>query len=173
MNVAHFLAATAKVFDPTLVTTDARLLTAKGISLLPNRQKLINLDANQLTRVLHASMLIACQLWFRSGMYPQTCIASSRRARRSKACPSRTTCSASCATRWTALLLMKSGGGCRRAGPYDRIPHQQRQCREEEPLIVVDASAIVEVLLQTPAARRATPSFSPPTRRCMLLISST
>ena len=32
-----FLAATAKVFDLTLVTTDARLLTAKGISLLPNR----------------------------------------------------------------------------------------------------------------------------------------
>jgi PIN domain nuclease of toxin-antitoxin system len=32
-----FLVATAKVFDLTLVTTDARLLTAKGISLLPNR----------------------------------------------------------------------------------------------------------------------------------------
>ena len=32
-----FLAATAKVFDLTLVTTDARMLTAKGISLLPNR----------------------------------------------------------------------------------------------------------------------------------------
>jgi PIN domain nuclease of toxin-antitoxin system len=32
-----FLAATAKVFGLTLVTTDARLLTAKGISLLPNR----------------------------------------------------------------------------------------------------------------------------------------
>jgi PIN domain nuclease of toxin-antitoxin system len=32
-----FLVATAKVFDLTLVTTDARLLSAKGISLLPNR----------------------------------------------------------------------------------------------------------------------------------------
>jgi PIN domain nuclease of toxin-antitoxin system len=32
-----FLAATAKVFDLTLVTTDVRMLTAKGISLLPNR----------------------------------------------------------------------------------------------------------------------------------------
>lgn len=32
-----FLAATAKVFELTLVTTDARMLTAKGISLLPNR----------------------------------------------------------------------------------------------------------------------------------------
>ena len=32
-----FLAATAKVFDLTLVTTDARMLTAKGISRLPNR----------------------------------------------------------------------------------------------------------------------------------------
>lgn len=32
-----FLAATAKVFDLTLVTTDARMLTAKGISLFPNR----------------------------------------------------------------------------------------------------------------------------------------
>jgi PIN domain nuclease of toxin-antitoxin system len=32
-----FLLATAKVFDLTLVTSDARLLTAKGISLLPNR----------------------------------------------------------------------------------------------------------------------------------------
>jgi PIN domain nuclease of toxin-antitoxin system len=32
-----FLAATAKVFGLTLVTTDGRLLTAKGISLLPNR----------------------------------------------------------------------------------------------------------------------------------------
>jgi PIN domain nuclease of toxin-antitoxin system len=32
-----FLVATANVFDLTLVTSDARLLTAKGISLLPNR----------------------------------------------------------------------------------------------------------------------------------------
>ena len=32
-----FLAATANVFDLTLVTSDARMLTAKGISLLPNR----------------------------------------------------------------------------------------------------------------------------------------
>jgi len=32
-----FLVATAKVFDLTLVTTDARLLVAKGISLLRNR----------------------------------------------------------------------------------------------------------------------------------------
>jgi PIN domain nuclease of toxin-antitoxin system len=32
-----FLVATAKVFDLTLVTTDAHILTAKGISLLPNR----------------------------------------------------------------------------------------------------------------------------------------
>ena len=32
-----FLVATAKVFDLTLVTTDARLLAAKGISLLRNR----------------------------------------------------------------------------------------------------------------------------------------
>ncbi len=31
------LAATAKVFDLTLVTADVRMLTAKGISLLPNR----------------------------------------------------------------------------------------------------------------------------------------
>jgi PIN domain nuclease of toxin-antitoxin system len=32
-----FLVATAKVFDLTLVTSDARLLAAKGIPLLPNR----------------------------------------------------------------------------------------------------------------------------------------
>jgi PIN domain nuclease of toxin-antitoxin system len=32
-----FLAATAKVFGLTLVTADARLLAAKGISFLPNR----------------------------------------------------------------------------------------------------------------------------------------
>ena len=32
-----FLVATAKVFDLTFVTADAQLLTAKGISLLPNR----------------------------------------------------------------------------------------------------------------------------------------
>jgi PIN domain nuclease of toxin-antitoxin system len=32
-----FLVATAKVFDLTLVTADARLLHAKEISLLPNR----------------------------------------------------------------------------------------------------------------------------------------
>ena len=32
-----FLAATAKVFDLTLVTADSRLLSAKGISVLPNR----------------------------------------------------------------------------------------------------------------------------------------
>lgn len=32
-----FLAATAKAFDLTLVTSDARMLDAKGISLLPNR----------------------------------------------------------------------------------------------------------------------------------------
>jgi PIN domain nuclease of toxin-antitoxin system len=32
-----FLAATAKVFDLTLVTADTRLLAAKGISFLPNR----------------------------------------------------------------------------------------------------------------------------------------
>ena len=32
-----FLAATAKVFGLTLVTADARLLAAKGISVLPNR----------------------------------------------------------------------------------------------------------------------------------------
>lgn len=32
-----FLVATAKVFELTLVTTDAQLLTAKGISVLRNR----------------------------------------------------------------------------------------------------------------------------------------
>jgi PIN domain nuclease of toxin-antitoxin system len=32
-----FLAATAKVFDLTLVTADSRLLAAKGISVLANR----------------------------------------------------------------------------------------------------------------------------------------
>ena len=32
-----FLAATAKVFDLTLVTADAHLIAAKGISILPNR----------------------------------------------------------------------------------------------------------------------------------------
>jgi PIN domain nuclease of toxin-antitoxin system len=32
-----FLAATAKVFDLTLVTADARLIASKGISILPNR----------------------------------------------------------------------------------------------------------------------------------------
>jgi PIN domain nuclease of toxin-antitoxin system len=32
-----FLVATAKVFDLTLVTSDSRLLAAKGISLLANR----------------------------------------------------------------------------------------------------------------------------------------
>ena len=32
-----FLVATAKVFDLTLVTADARLLAAKGISLFRNR----------------------------------------------------------------------------------------------------------------------------------------
>ena len=32
-----FLVATAKVFDLTLVTSDARLLAVKGISTLPNR----------------------------------------------------------------------------------------------------------------------------------------
>ena len=32
-----FLAATAKVFGLTLVTADARLIGAKGISVLPNR----------------------------------------------------------------------------------------------------------------------------------------
>jgi len=35
--VDAFLVATAKVFDLTLVTADARLLAAKGISLLRNR----------------------------------------------------------------------------------------------------------------------------------------
>ena len=33
----HFLAATAKVFDLTLVTADERLLKTKNISVLPNR----------------------------------------------------------------------------------------------------------------------------------------
>jgi len=32
-----FLAATAKVFDLTLVTSDARLIATKGLSILPNR----------------------------------------------------------------------------------------------------------------------------------------
>ena len=32
-----FLAATAKVFDPTLVTADAHLIATKGISILSNR----------------------------------------------------------------------------------------------------------------------------------------
>ena len=32
-----FLVATAKVFELTLVTADARLLVAKGVSTLPNR----------------------------------------------------------------------------------------------------------------------------------------
>ena len=32
-----FLVATAKVFDLALVTADARLRTAEGISVLPNR----------------------------------------------------------------------------------------------------------------------------------------
>lgn len=32
-----FLAATAKVFDLTLVTADARLIATQGISILPNR----------------------------------------------------------------------------------------------------------------------------------------
>ncbi len=32
-----FLAATAKVFDLTLVTSDARLIAAQGLSTLPNR----------------------------------------------------------------------------------------------------------------------------------------
>lgn len=32
-----FLVATAKAFNLTLVTNDARMLSAKGISLLPNR----------------------------------------------------------------------------------------------------------------------------------------
>lgn len=32
-----FLAATAKVFDLTLVTSDARLISAKGITVLANR----------------------------------------------------------------------------------------------------------------------------------------
>lgn len=32
-----FLVATAKTFNLTLVTNDARMLSAKGISLLPNR----------------------------------------------------------------------------------------------------------------------------------------
>ena len=35
--VDSFLAATAKVFDLTLVTADSRLLAAKGISVLANR----------------------------------------------------------------------------------------------------------------------------------------
>jgi len=33
----HFLAATAKVFDLTLVTADAKLIHAPGIKTLPNR----------------------------------------------------------------------------------------------------------------------------------------
>lgn len=33
----RFLAATARVFDLTLVTADARLLKGKGFSLMPNR----------------------------------------------------------------------------------------------------------------------------------------
>ena len=33
----RFLAATARVFDLTLVTSDARLLETKGLSVLPNR----------------------------------------------------------------------------------------------------------------------------------------
>jgi PIN domain nuclease of toxin-antitoxin system len=32
-----FLVATAKVFDLTLVTADARLIATKGLSILPNR----------------------------------------------------------------------------------------------------------------------------------------
>jgi PIN domain nuclease of toxin-antitoxin system len=35
--VDRFLAATARVFDLTLVTADERLLAAKGLSVLPNR----------------------------------------------------------------------------------------------------------------------------------------
>ena len=33
----RFLAATARVFELTLVTSDARLLQTKGLAVLPNR----------------------------------------------------------------------------------------------------------------------------------------
>jgi hypothetical protein len=79
-----------------------------------------------LTCVLHESMLSTCRSWFRSGTYRLICIASSRRARRSKACPSRSTCSARYATPSTAPLSMKCESGLQTATPCDHDPRQRR-----------------------------------------------
>ena len=79
-----------------------------------------------LTCVLYESMLNTCRSWFRSGTYLLICIASSRRARRSKACPSRSTCSARYATPSTAPLSMKCESGFQTATPSGHDRRQQR-----------------------------------------------
>lgn len=92
------------------------------------RPQVIRMRFQALTCGAHASMLIACRSWFRSGMYLPTCIASSRLARRSKACPSRTTCCANYAKPWTVPLLTKCGSGFRAARQCGRIPRRQPRC---------------------------------------------
>src|SRR5213592_375432 len=90
----------------------------------------------------HATNLWACPPCsrFATSLTPST--GGSRRGRRWPACPSRTTCSPSCVVRSSG----RHGRSCSSGWPGGR-----RSRRARPAVIVLDASALLELLLRTPA----------------------